>query len=213
MRTRAQRSVYAFSPPSLSHSDCTYKMEKLENPTRKKLCLSRRDEARKEQANVPEGLYNRDIKFPPGIASNCYASSVLQCLFSTTTFNLLLDAVAAAHSQDCVTCNAVAGILTPCINYKLIIKCVVGTHCNPAAVSALQQQYIYKEFGSHLIPLQFVQSLRGDNHYTNENVPVIIIIIIIVTDIHPQLVESEQQDAHEFLILFIGYLLSKLPSR
>ena len=79
-------------------------------------------------------------------------------------------------------------------------------------VSVLQQQYIYKEFGSHLIPLQFVQSLKGDNHYTNESMPVIIIIIII-TDIHPQLVESEQQDAHEFLILFIGYLLSKLPSR
>ena len=94
-------------------------MEKLENPARKKLCLSRRGEARKEQVNVPEGLYNRDIKFSPGIAniaSNCYASSVLQCLFSTTTFNLLFDAVAAAHSQDCVTYNAVAGILAPCIN-------------------------------------------------------------------------------------------------
>ena len=48
-----------------------------------KMCLSRL--YKKPQVPLPDGFYIQEISFPPGIAniaSNCYASSVLQCLFS-----------------------------------------------------------------------------------------------------------------------------------
>ena len=45
--------------------------------------------------------------FPPGIsivASNCYASSVLQCIFSHHTFREMITGIFATHSKYCSTC-------------------------------------------------------------------------------------------------------------
>ena len=77
----------------------------------------------------------------------------------TTTFNLLLDTDVAAHSLT-VTCNVVACIIPCKIMEKKIYIYKIHTACTSAAVRALQK---HEEFGSHLIPLQFVQSLKGVN--------------------------------------------------
>ena len=94
------------------------------------------------------------------------------CSICTITFNLLLDTDDAAHSLT-VTCNVVACII-PCIIIRKIYNYTQNTHCT--SVRALQK---HEQFGSHLIPLQFVQSLKGDNHEK------------VIDYIHPQLVESK----------------------
>ena len=129
------------------HSE-SYKIQK----TMTQEVLSMKGQAQKKQANLQEVFIT--CRHQILLQTFFYASN--GCSICTITFNLLLDTDDATHSLT-VTCNVVACIIS-CIK-NMIINMTQNTHC-----TSVRAQQKHEQFGSHLIPLQFVQSLKGDNH-------------------------------------------------
>ena len=70
-----------------------------------------------------ESIY-KTTSFPPGInnvASNCYASSVLQFLFSHLTFRTMITEFFATHSNYCSTCSKIQSDFFLCVSKIIIV--------------------------------------------------------------------------------------------
>jgi len=126
----------------------------------------------KKNERLPDGIYDKEIVFPPGIANignNCYANSVLQCLFNHPTFETIICGAIANHAEECTTScevrgnyirNTVHDGVACYIMYKFTIN--TGKQCILKAVMAFKERYVYAKGSPCLVPDEIVWALKGE---------------------------------------------------
>ena len=111
VRVRARVCTVRMNTFARSHRSVEM-MEPQAKKARLSLSKTNRKTPKKKVSVLPDGIYDKEITFPPGIANianNCYASSVLQCLFSHSTFRGVISDATGNHSDECTICSAVTG--------------------------------------------------------------------------------------------------------